>query len=181
MKLLLGLLAVVGTWGMPAGGPALRPPWSPAHDLHVSHTRLVFDGHTVVCRIRLFHDDLQLALRAASGKSELRLTPTDRADSLFTDYFRAHVRLLGDGSPVVLHVTASGMEPDAAAQQVVWYVLEGTVPAPVGRVALLNSALFESFGDQQNIVQLLRLPGETRQTFYFSASDPREQKLDFRR
>ncbi len=180
MKLLLGVLAVFGTWGMPAGGPALRPPRSPAHDLHVSHTRLVFDGRTVVCRIRLYHDDLQLTLRAASGQPELRLTPTDRADSLFTGYFRTHLRLQGDGNPIVLHVTASGMEPDAAAQQVVWYVLEGTVPAPVGQVVLLNSALFESFGDQQNIVQLLSLPADRRQTFYFTASDPREQKLDFR-
>ena len=156
----------------------MQPPRLPAHDLHVSHTRLVFDGRTVACRIRLFHDDLQLTLRAASGKPQLRLTPTDRADSLFTGYFRSHLRLVGDGNPVVLHVTASGMEPDAAAQQVVWYVVEGSVPAPVRQVVILNSVLFESFADQQNIVQLLRLPGETRQTFYFTASDPREQKLE---
>ncbi len=178
MKLRLGVLAVVVISGTPSGGPAVQPPRLPAHDLHVSHTRLVFDGRTVACRIRLFHDDLQLTLRAASGKPQLRLTPTDRADSLFTGYFRSHLRLVGDGNPVVLHVTASGMEPDAAAQQVVWYVVEGSVPAPVRQVVILNSVLFESFADQQNIVQLLRLPGETRQTFYFTASDPREQKLE---
>ena len=181
MKSLAGVLAVAATLGTPSGSPAVEPLRPPAHDLHVSHTRLVFDGRTVACRIRLFHDDLQLTLRAASGQHELRLTPTDRADSLFAGYFRGHVRLLGDGRPITLHVTASGMEPDAAAQQVVWYVLEGTVPAPVGQVAMLNSALFESFGDQQNIVQLLSLPGDTRQTFYFTASDPREQMLDLGR
>jgi hypothetical protein len=181
MKLGLGVLAVVVISGTPSGGPAVPPPRLPAHDLHVSHTRLVFDGRTVACRIRLFHDDLQLALRAASGKPQLRLTPTDRADSLFAGYFRSHVRLEGDGSPVLMHVTASGMEPDAAAQQVVWYVMEGTVSEPVVQVRLLNGLLFESFADQQNIVQLLSLPGETRQTFYFTASDPREQKLELSR
>ena len=178
MKWLAGVLAIAATWGTPSGGPAVEPLRPPAHDLHVSHTRLVFDGRTVACRIRLFHDDLQLTLRAASGKPELRLTPSDRADSLFAGYFRTHLRLQGDANPVVLHVTASGMEPDAAAQQIVWYVLEGMVPAPVRQLQILNSVLFEAFPDQQNIVQLLRLPGEIRQTFYFTAADPREQKLD---
>lgn len=166
MRALLGLLGVISIWASPG-----------RHDLHVSYSRLVLDGRTVACRIRLFHDDLQLALRAAGGRPDLRLTDTDRADSLFSGYFQSHVRMLGDGTPIALHVTASGMEPDAAAQQIVWYVLEGTVGDSVQRLTILNGVLFDAFADQQNIVQLLRLPGERRQTFYFTASDPREQRL----
>ena len=157
----------------------MGPAFPVRHDLHVSHARLVFDGRSVACRIRLFHDDLQLALRTASGHGDLLLSPADRADSLFNGYLQSHLRLLVDGRPVTLHVTASGVESDAAAQQVVWYVLDAEVREPVRRVNILNGVLFESFADQQNIIQLLRLPGDTRQTFYFTASDPREQELVF--
>ncbi len=163
-------LLVAGT--APSGG-------SPAtsHDVHVSHTRMVLEGRSVVLRIRLFHDDLQLALRRFGGDSTLALTMEHRADSLFGAYFRQGARLAADGRAIRLRVTSSGMERDDAAEQVVWYVLEGEVARPVAQLVLLQSVLFEVFRDQQNIVQLLRLPEDRRHTLYFTARDPREQAL----
>ena len=76
---------------------------------------------------------------------------------------------------VPLRVTAAGLERDEAAQQVVWYVMEGALAAPAGKVSLLDALLFESFPDQQNIVQMLRLPADRQQTLYFTARDPRPQ------
>lgn len=163
-------LLLAGASPPPGGGvPAA------AHDLHVSHTRMVLEERAVVLRIRLFHDDLQEALRRFSGDSTLRLTAEHRADSLFGAYLIRTLRLEADGHAIRLTVSASGIEKDQAAQDVVWYVLEGGLERPAGRLMVLNGVLFELFRDQQNIVQLLRLPEDRRRTLYFTAQDPREQ------
>jgi hypothetical protein len=130
-------------------------------------------------RVRLFHDDLTLALQRVTGRPELRITADSRMDSVFSAYFAKRVRLEVDGRPVALQVTASGTEQDAAAQEVVWYVLEGALQQPAQRIVVLNGLLFEVFADQQNILQLLRLPQDQRRTLYFTASDPREQRIEF--
>jgi len=157
-------------------------PWDSArrHDLHLTHTRMVIEGRTVACRIRLFKDDLQAALRQYADRPDLALTHEARADSLFQAYWTRNMRLDANGVPLALRVTSSGAETDPAAQEVVWYVLEGTAGADVARLTVLNALMFELFRDQQNIIQLLRLPGDTRKTLYFAATDPREQTLELR-
>ena len=181
--LLASLLSLVpGTGGQSlergarSPGSGTRSPEA-LHDTHVSHTRLVIEGRTIALRVRLFHDDLTLALRAATRNAALELTPQARADPVFEGYFRDRVKLEVDGRPVELRVTGSGMEEDAAAQQVVWYVLEGGLERPASRIVIMDGLLFEAFRDQQNIVQLLKLPEDNRRTFYFTASDPRDQQL----
>jgi hypothetical protein len=147
--------------------------------VHVSHTRLVLEGKTIAVRIRVFHDDLTLALRQFGARPDLEITPEARADSLFGAYFAKAVKLEADGRPLSLTVSSSAMERDDAAQDVVWYVLEGTVLRPPASLKILHALLFEAYGDQQNIVQVLRLPGEERKTLYFTANDPREQVVRF--
>jgi hypothetical protein len=146
-----------------------------SHDVHVSHTRLVLEGTTIAIRVRLFHDDLTQALQRFAGRSDLAITPEARADSVFGAYFARVVKLEADGRPLSLTVSSSAMERDDAAQDVVWYVLEGTVLRPPTRLKILHALLFETYGDQQNIVQLLRLPEDQRRTLYFTAGDAREQ------
>ena len=150
-----------------------------SHDTHVSHTRLVLEGRTIALRVRLFHDDLTIALQRATGRPELRISAASRVDSIFGAYFARQVKLEVDAQPVALRVTASGTEQDAAAQEIVWYMLEGGLERPASRIVILDGLLFEVFTDQQNILQLLRLPEDQRRTLYFSASDPREQHLEF--
>jgi hypothetical protein len=149
------------------------------HDLHLTHTRLVLEGKTVACRIRLFKDDLEKALQLFSRHAGLRLGEAARADSLFEAYFNQKVMLVADGQRVTLAVSASGVEQDQASQEVVWYVLEGMSEGPVVKLGLLNGLMFELFRDQQNIVQLLREPGDTRKTLYFVSTDPTEQIVSF--
>lgn len=176
---IVGLMTVASGVGDPAPGLLRRGAGSNRlHDTHVSVTRMVLEGTTLALRVRLFHDDLTRGLVRYSGKPDLKLTEGARADSLFGAYFAQAVKLEVDGRPVALRVTGSGMEQDEAAQQVVWYVLEGRLDRPAARVVLLNGLLFESFRDQQNIVQLLWLPGDNRRTLYFTATDPREQAID---
>jgi hypothetical protein len=140
----------------------------------------VLEGTTVALRIRVFHDDLTLALRQFGGRPDLEITPEARADSLFGVYFARVVRLEADGRPMALRVTASAMEKDEVAENVVWYVLEGTIPHVARRLSVLNGLLFEIFDDQQNIMQLLRLPGGERQTLYFTAREPTAQVVEYR-
>jgi hypothetical protein len=159
-----------------AGSPAVV---SAAHDLHASHTRLVLEGTTIAARVRLFHDDLELALRALARDSTLKLTGEAPAQALFQRYFAQQVKLEADGRPVALRVTDAGAEKDPQGQLVIWYVLEGEVPAPVRRLVVRQGLLFELYEDQQNIVQLLRMPGEERRTMYFIGTDPRDQAITF--
>jgi hypothetical protein len=140
---------------------------------------MVVEGTTVACRVRLFKDDLERALKVESGRPALRITAVDRADSAFAKYYARAMAISADGRPVVLHVTGSGTEKDEAAQEVVWYLLAGSLPAPVRQLTVLDGLLFDYFRDQQNILLLLRLPEDRRQTLYFVASDPREQRLSF--
>jgi hypothetical protein len=140
---------------------------------------MVLEGRTVALRVRLFHDDLQLALRAFTNRPDLELTTADRADSAFAAYFAKVVRLEADGQAPVLRITASAAEPDQVAGMVVWYLLEGQVATTPTRLTMLNALLFELFDDQQNIVQILRLPGEDRRTLYFTAREPKPQQLRF--
>ncbi|HWA55605.1 MAG TPA: DUF6702 family protein [Gemmatimonadales bacterium] len=152
---------------------------NPVHDTHVSHTRMIVDGRTVACRIRLFKDDLEKALRLFGGKPDLAITPQVRLDSLFQAYVAKTLTIEADGRRVGLRVTGSGTEKDPAAQEVVWYLLEGESPAPPRKLGLLHGVMFEMFRDQQNLVQLLKEPGDVRKTLYFESSDPTEQVVEF--
>lgn len=181
--LLVLLLSLAG--GVPGSGLRV-PSWryetrnfNPVHDTHVSYTRMVVEGRTIACRIRLFRDDLEKALRQFSGRPDLILSAESRADSLFGAYLTRTLTLEADGQRVPLRVSASGVEKDPTAQEVVWYVLEGESPAPPRRLGLLQGVMFEMFRDQQNLVQLLREPGGVRKTMYFVSSDPSEQTVTF--
>lgn len=150
---------------------------SALHDLHLTHARMVVEGKTVVCRVRVFRDDAEIALRGFTGRAEFKLTLEARADSLFGAYVAKHLVLRSDGSPISLRVTASGAEHDPSSQDVVWYVLEGEAPRPIDRLGVLNGLMFELYRDQQNLMQVLRLPANERKTLYFVSTDPREQTI----
>lgn len=168
--LLVGLGSVV---------PGQKEPARDRHDVHVSLTRMVVEGTRVVCRIRLFKDDLEKALQRFGGNPDLRLSAQSRSDSLFGVYAGKTLAIEADGRRVALRVSASGTERDPSAQEVVWYVLEGESATPPKQLGLLQGVMFEMFRDQQNLVQLLREPGGVRKALYFVSSDPSPQTLTF--
>lgn len=168
---LLALLLALGPGDSRAPGAV--------HDIHASHLRLVLEDATVAGRIRLFHDDLQLALRVQARDSALTLTRERPAAELFQRYLAARLTLEVNGRAVPLTVTDAGAEQDPQGQLMMWYVVEGEAPGTATRVVLRQAVLCELFEDQQNIVQLLRMPGEERRTLYFAGTDPRAQALEF--
>lgn len=150
---------------------------SAVHDIHLTHARMVIEGRSVVCRIRVFRDDAEIALRQFSGRPEFKLTGEARADSLFGAYAAQHLFLRDGDDTLRFRVTSSGAEHDPDAQEVIWYVLESEAPRPIARLGVLNGLMFELYRDQQNLMQVLRLPGENRKTLYFVSTDPREQVI----
>lgn len=157
-----------------AGGAGPAPV---AHDIHLTHARMVIEGRNVVCRIRVFRDDAELALRQFAGRADLQLTGQARAESLFAAYASRRFLLRAGSDTLRFRVTSSGAEHDQDAQEVIWYVLEAEAPRPIARLGVLNGLMFELYRDQQNLMQVLRMPGEDRTTLYFVSTDPREQVI----
>ena len=147
-----------------------------AHDVHVSHTRAVVEGRTVVLNVRLFADDLEATLRRASGNAALRLD-TPAADSAFARYLARQVTVTADGAPLAPRVTQAGTANDATGVPMRWYLVELAAPRPVQALAIRNALLFDTFRDQQNIVAVMRMPGERRTTLFFASGDEKAQTV----
>jgi Domain of unknown function (DUF6702) len=155
------------------GVPAAR------HDQHVSHTRLVVEGATVAARMRLFRDDFEKGMMAYHHLAAFDAAKDARRDSLFAAYVNERFLLEADGVRLRATVEGSGVETDDQRQPIVWFVLDFPGTKPVKRLSLRNLILQEAFADQQNIVQLLHLPDEARQTLYFAPGDGKAQEVVF--
>jgi hypothetical protein len=135
----IGLLSTLLTGA--GAAPEASSPSDVVHPLHVSTSQLAVDTTTAWLRIRMFKDDLELALAARAGVESLGLEPSAEHDALFLDYFNE----------------AFGLR------------LNGT--EPIRGIEIRNEILYEQFRDQRNIVRVLHVPTETRKTLYFAAPD----------
>lgn len=150
-----------------------------SHDVHLSHTRMVVDGATVLARVRVFHDDLEVVLRRHGNRPDLRISSGASQDSAFAAYFDAKVSLRSAGERLVPKVLQSGPDPDASDSPMWWYLVELKASKPIESLAVRYGLMFEQFTDQRNIVAILKMPGEKRQSLYFAAGDEREQVVKF--
>ncbi len=161
--------------GPPFPARSIRPAVS-AHDVHVSHLRLVVEARTVAAQVRLFHDDLQDAVRRAAGQPALTLSSA-AGDSAFVRYFAGSVSVVADGARLVPRLLQARDERDAAGVTMRVYTVEMAAARPVRRLALRDALLFEHFRDQQNLAVVLRMPGERRTSLFFAAGDGRAQTV----
>lgn len=154
--------------------PALR------HATHLSTLRLVVEGRSLTGRIRLFRDDLEAVLRKQARSDTLSLREGALAEALMTRYLASALVVTGssDGPAASFRVTAAGLERDLVSKQdVVWYVIEASLPTAPRLLDLQNRLLADEFEDQQNIVTVLRLPEDERTTLYFTGTARRAQSL----
>lgn len=144
---------------------------APPHDLHVAHTRMVVEGAVVVARVRMFRDDLQKALK--------RPVTDDAAwRAAVAAYVGQNFTVVADGAKLAAEVVDGGGDTDG--DQPVWWVLvQWKAAKPVTVLGLKVHLLFDAFGDQQNIVQVSKQPGDERRGLYFQAGDRSEQVLRF--
>jgi len=130
------------------------------------------DGASVIARLRIFRDDLAKAMKR---------DPTSDADgqAAFGKYLAAHFTLRADGAPLAGQVMDGGSESDEAGEKLYWYVVQFTAKQPVRQLAISHQLLFDAFKDQQNLVTILRTPGDNRWSLYFAAGDTKEQVVTF--
>jgi hypothetical protein len=163
----------------PTAGIETRRGAPAVHDIHLTYTRMVVDGATVVCRVRLFKDDLERALQDFAKQPSLDVGTTPGADSIFAAYFNTRAALSADGEELRGRVVQSGLDADATDQQMWWYLIELPARKPVRTLSVRIALLFETFRDQKNVVTLLKMPGEQRHSLYFAGEDAKAQRLDF--
>jgi uncharacterized protein DUF6702 len=127
-----------------------------AHPLHTTLTTIEWraETRTVQVAVRVFSQDLRAAVARAP------------ADSACGYARRAFV--LTDASGRVLGAERCTVQE---AEEVTWIRLEARVAAPAG-LRVLNAFLFESFGDQVNVVQA-NLAGRSRTMLFTRGDEPK--------
>jgi hypothetical protein len=164
-------------WGALLSLAFVGAPASAAHDAHLTYTRLTVAGTGLTCRIRLFRDDLQRALRREPGQAGLVLSDAEHADSLFAHYAVSRLTLVADGVRLQGTVASSGVEHDVGGQEMVWFELAMVTAHPVWRLRIRNALLLDLFDNQQNLVSVVVQPGDHRSTLLFTPTDAKEQEL----
>ncbi|MDT8340527.1 MAG: hypothetical protein RQ751_03360 [Longimicrobiales bacterium] len=168
MPILAALLLALGpVTGIGRGSDRLP---RPRHDLHRTTTNAAVEGESVMLRIRFFKDDLEVALGAYVGASVLALDTSPEADRVFLDYLREHLHLEVEDARLAPVILARG-EDLADREPMWWYALEYRATAPVRRLTMRNTLLFERFEDQRNVVRFVHFPGEAQQTFTFTPGE----------
>lgn len=171
------LLVPAGADARDAGSRPGRPSRA-LHDVHLTYSRVVVDGTSILWRVRLFRDDLEKGLQRF-GRDPRLVASAPAADSVFAAYFTAQVPVTANGRRLAGRVLESGRDPDVTDNEMWWYLLEFTAPAPVTEFSTRVGLLFEHFTDQRNVLTLLKMPGNTRHSLYFVGDDPRAQKISF--
>jgi hypothetical protein len=151
---------------LPMLATQLRPSPEP-HPLHLSHGNMVLEGKHAILNVRLFQDDLELALSRFHAIDGLRVRPDPIVDSLFASYFNSRFTMSIADSIHEGSVVASGQSEDMW-----WYVVTFEAAEPITAVVFRNDLLFDIFDDQRNITRVLHTSTEKQRTFYSVATDP---------
>ena len=115
------------------------------HPLHLSHANMVLEGRHAIINVRLFQDDLELAMSRFHEIDALRVRPDPIIDSLFTDYFNSKFTLTIVDSIHDGRVVASGQADDMW-----WYAVTFEAAEEITSVTFRNDLLFDIFDDDDN-------------------------------
>lgn len=152
------------------GGPPSSPPPPDLdrpqyHEVHVAYGDVSISGAVAVLRIRMFADDLALALgrRAGAGTPEHGPSMTEA----FLEYFQEQFLLEADGRPMAPHVVGSGQDR-VGSEPVVWYIVRFDSDRDIRSLRIVNRVLFDLFDDQRNMVNVVDEPSGRRRVFYLT-------------
>ena len=155
------LLGCAALWATPA-----RTPAAAAHKYYTSLAQVEYnvEEKTVEVTLRVFADDLELALKRRAGR-EVSLDRTKDADRLVLAYLRDRFEIKNrDGEAKALKWV--GMELRAG---VAWLYVEAEMPEGLAGARLRDHLLFELFAEQVNTVSV-RYPG-VRADLVFARGD----------
>lgn len=111
-----------------------------AHDFHVSYCKMAVEGRSVVCRIKLFKDDLESALARFQKQDDFHFQATPLHEKVFLDYLNAHFLLELNGRRAEPLILSTG--EDGATW---WAELQFTSTDLPQSLSLKNTLLFELF------------------------------------
>jgi hypothetical protein len=139
----------------------------PAHDFHASVTQMHYNAkeRAFEISIRIFTDDFEKALTAASG-SRVNLSGNDKNDSLIEKYIQSHFACVNpQKQPKPAKYIGHETEVDAN-----WIYLEMPYTEPFRGGLLKQNVLMELFDDQVNMVNV-QYEGQ-KKTFVFRKNQP---------
>jgi hypothetical protein len=163
--LLACLLALTPSPGVGAGAPHAF-----LHKLHISSGNAAVEDNLLVVRIRLFKDDLELALAGHTGRAGFALSPGPEVDAAFLTYLGGHFRVTVDGSPLTPTLAGSG-EDELDREPVWWYAVQFEAPTALRTFTVRNTLLTEVFDDQRNIVKFIHFPDQQQKTYSFAIGE----------
>jgi hypothetical protein len=153
------------------GGAAAPVAVHARHNMHIAHARIVLEGTEVTARVRMFRDDLQKAVKT-------RVNEDSVSRAAVGAYVGKNFMVTANGARLAAELVSSGGETEGD-QPVWWVVVQWKAAKPVTALGLKVHVLFDTFGDQQNIVILSRQPGDERRSLYFQPGDLKEQVVRF--
>jgi len=143
---------------------------SAAHDLHISYGNLGVEGSTAVLQVRVFKDDLAEALRRMEGLEVVQMEVSPEIDRLFLRYLQERFLLEVQGAVLEGRIIGSG-EDELDREPVWWYQVQFEAPEAIQSARITNTILFEIFGDQSNVLRVVKFPQEDRQAFFFGPGE----------
>ncbi|WP_317165842.1 DUF6702 family protein [Spirosoma arboris] len=140
----------------------------PAHDFHASVTQMQYNAkeRTFEISIRIFTDDFEKGLSAASNTKINLDGPGDKNDPLIEKYIQAHFSYVNPQKQTKT-IKYVGHEVEADAN---WLYLEMPYTEPFRGGLLKQNALMELFEDQVNMVNI-QYQGQ-KKTFVFRKNQP---------
>lgn len=135
---------------------------------------MVIEDSAITIRVRMFRDDLEHALARFHGTDSATIARHPRLDSLVAPYLAKTLVLTVPGGSAGGRLTLEGpvvqvgRERDEGNWEMTWVLLRLPLAAPVQHLEVRNDIMFELFPNQQNLVQVLVLPGGARQALYFA-------------
>lgn len=124
---------------------------SSIHPLHVSVTEIEFDekDHSLEIMMRIFVEDLELAIRHQQKDKNLTISKATDSDKLVSDYITSHFRISLDNKVQKTHYLGYEIEGDALIAYIEvsnvkkWKVIE-----------MMNNSIMEIHDDQSNIINV---------------------------
>ncbi len=124
----------------------------PTHEYHVSVTQMQYNStaKTLEVSIRIFTDDLELALSQTYNMRRFVIKNNDQNNSFVENYIKKHF-VLRDAKENLAKIIYLGKEEEADAT---WIYLEIPFTQPVEGSKLTNKILVDVFMDQVNMTNL---------------------------
>ena len=148
-----------------------------SHDIHVSIGRMAVEGNQAMLQIRLFQDDLELALQNFHSDNSLRLKVDPQTDSLFMHYLNEKL-VIKYGNEALKGVVVASGEDMLNGYPVWWYSLMYQASSTIDSLAIDHQVLMEIFDDQQNVIRITHYPSDNERMYYMVGGDS-EVEVEF--